>query len=77
MRTLPKLTACALLVVMLPGCACQRPHVSDNLPQVKLPQVGSFTQTYQAERKKLSIGLMPSTEMKQIGPINSSSPAGQ
>lgn len=77
MRTLPKLTACALLVVMLPGCACQRLHVSDNLPRVELPPVGSFTKMYQAERKKLSIGLLPDTGMKQIGPINSSSPAGQ
>lgn len=77
MRTLPKLTACVLLVVTLQGCACQRLHVSDNLPRVELPPVGSFTKMYQAERKKLSIGLLPDTGMKQIGPINSSSPAGQ
>lgn len=77
MRTLPKLIVCASLVVMLQGCACQRPHVSDNLPRVELPPVGSFTKMYQAERKTLSIGLLPDTGMKQIEPINSSSPAGQ
>lgn len=77
MRTLLKLIACALPVVMLQGCACQRPHVSDNLPRVELPPVGSFTKMYQAERKTLSIGLLPDTGMKQIGPINSSSPVGR
>lgn len=77
MKTLLKSSVCVLLVVTLQGCACQRLHVSDNLPRVELPPVGSFTKMYQAERKTLSIGLLPDTGMKQIGPINSSSPAGQ
>jgi len=77
MRTLLKSSVCVLLVVTLQGCACQRPHVSDNIPRVELPPVGSFTKMYQAERKMLSIGLLPDTGMKQIGPINSSNPVGR